>query len=418
MHGEACRGMRLPLEGMAFGGREVRLLAQFFALADRAVHGRSISGVRSISLGARRRVTHSLHRSHAHRERSLYGDGLIHLRAPRSIFLRARAIEGWGCSVNVSCKVAALWLQAVVTACQSASTTQGSTVPAPVSAPTPSLASTPTPVPTSTRPPVNSAEQTRAEAGLGPITGSNPTLFACGKTSCKAQEQTCCRSTDKSICVASVPPGKNDQVQVLASQIEACERGLGPNSVQAMSRCDESGDCGANEACCHQYVFSGTGANLCVPIGPGKTTPCDFGERCQEGQPCRVGDAECVEGLCRKRVKRLRCGAAYCRPGTSCCGSPARCLPHAECKVCSDGECWEGNARYRCTQASDCLAGETCWYASGLSQCADSSVLAGVAAVVCNRDADCPNDDVTCPGKPWRCAAVDDGSPLRTCTCP
>jgi hypothetical protein len=300
---------------------------------------------------------------------------------------------------------------ALVTACQSTAAAPNTPVPTQRAAPRAleqSIASSQPSTPSPIVPEAKLAKRTGMEAGFGPITGSNSTLFRCGSSSCKSGVQTCCATGDESVCASTVPAGPNDNVQVLAAQLQACADALG-QEVSDVARCDESGDCAGNEACCEQYLYSGSTARVCVPFGPGKATPCEFGERCQEGQPCRVGNAECVDGACRKRIKNRRCGSATCGPGTSCCDFPARCAPHAECA--------DTMAKYHCSQASDCLAGERCWYANGQSNCINYPPIAGVAALVCTGDADCPTKDTFCEG-PVRCVAAADGSPVRVCTCP
>jgi hypothetical protein len=304
----------------------------------------------------------------------------------------------------------AMALGLLLTACRSTSNTAQSA--AGTATPKPSAAAGSSAGGSPARPPVASIEP-----GLGPIGGSDPARFPCGSSSCKAQEHTCCDGIDRAVCVATVPAGENDQVQPLAAQLEVCAAALGSDDLQYLARCDESKDCGDGAVCCSQAVHSGLSSAVCVPTRPDGKTPCDFGEIClKQAGACRVAGTECMNGECRKRLERLRCGSSFCGPGNSCCGDfekeafSLRCQPHAQCQ--------EGGANLRCAKPADCLEGETCWYANGNSRCSTYS-LDGVAGLVCTSDADCLAHELSCPGNARRrCGPADPQiSHIKICGC-
>jgi hypothetical protein len=237
---------------------------------------------------------------------------------------------------------------------------------------------------------------------------SDATRVQCGNHSCLVGQETCCgNTTDKTdtgaACVATVPPGKGDHVQLLASQIEACEQAKLPTST--LARCDESRDCRNNEACCENYLYSGAGANFCVPIQQPSRSPCPINEVCIEGSPCRAPGSVCINGTCQKVVGSLPCGTATCTPPKNvCCLDAMSCAAPSECRV----------GALHCAHHSDCLKGQFCEISVLGTQCT-GHIAWGVAGSVCEKDADC-GPDVFCKQNKPRCL-LSEFPGVRYCGC-
>lgn len=235
---------------------------------------------------------------------------------------------------------------------------------------------------------------------------SNPDSFACEATRCKAGSESCCVFSDTGRCVANVPPGPNDKVQLLAAQSEACNQPPSEYSLTEIRRCDESIDCAKGEACCGTFLFGGASADLCVPIKDPKRSPCDFSEICVNSSTCRVPGAECIDGMCKKAVT-LSCATERCSGAKSaCCGDPPSCREPSQCEA--------GVPRYRCTSAKDCLPGEHCQLQILGSLCTNFVDTAN-ARRACETTRDCGGGDAFCK----RYVCKDSGIPgIKACECP
>jgi hypothetical protein len=234
---------------------------------------------------------------------------------------------------------------------------------------------------------------------------SDPERFRCGRTSCRARLESCCSDGHGGGCVPTLPPGPQDNVQLLASQLQECGSVKLEYSLNEIARCDESADCGKNEACCGMFLFGGASANLCVPYDSPDTSPCDFSELCYVGKPCATRGAACVDGECLKPVTNLPCGSATCSGDASaCCGDPPACRKPAEC----------GHAGLRCARPSDCLKGQHCALGPMGTHCTGMLDLANTR-IVCQKDADCPRQNFMC--KAMRCAPSEFAG-VKACACP
>ncbi len=234
---------------------------------------------------------------------------------------------------------------------------------------------------------------------------SDPAHIHCGQKICQVGKETCCGgdTDDAGDCVATVPPGKGDKMQLLASQIEACEKASLPTST--LARCDESLDCRKNEACCEDYLYSGASANFCVTIKRPDRSPCKRNEVCIEGSPCRAPGSVCINGTCQKVVASLPCGTATCTPPNNvCCLDEMRCVAPSECRV----------GALHCAHHSDCLKGQFCEISTLGTQCT-GGITWGVAGSVCDKDADC-GPDVFCNKKKPRCLPSEYPG-IRNCDC-
>lgn len=238
-----------------------------------------------------------------------------------------------------------------------------------------------------------------------------PGTFRCGEGACRVGRETCCWDGRTGACVPTVPPGPDDQVQLLASQIEACSRAKLTYSLASLARCGDSGDCPSGEACCVQHLYGGAAASVCIPLSRSGDAACDLGEPCRPEVPCRARGAECAEGLCRKPSSSVLCGKATCAGASpACCGDPPVCQPAAACAA---------GPRYRCAGPRGCLDGEHCQATFSGTRCLRLLDVAN-AEVVCARDIDCPK--ALCLGRPGarpRCAPSGGRAGwLKTCSCP
>jgi len=242
---------------------------------------------------------------------------------------------------------------------------------------------------------------------------TNPAFFGCADGPCKVGTQTCCGMGDHGICVDSVSD-QWDPARMQPPQVTLCDATV--NNGQ-YSRCDESIDCGELDVCCRHHLTSGRAKVVCMkPLSSG-AMPCDYGELCLAGSPCRVAGTECRQGFCVKPVAQRRCGTEICSGDQSCCGQPPSCQP--------DDSCPDPVGRYDCARPGDCVDGHTCVVESSTSGCTayvPSIVLPGVVdpflgiPIACETASDCPAD--TCPHKaPARCGP---GNPtwINVCLCP
>jgi len=233
---------------------------------------------------------------------------------------------------------------------------------------------------------------------------SDSKLVGCLAQRCKVGSESCCVYSNEGDCVASVPPGPNDKVQVLASQLEACNATKHDYSLTEIRRCDESSDCARGEACCSMFMFGGASADLCVPFKTPGRSPCDFVEICIDDSTCRTSGSMCIDGACRKATT-LTCGGKRCSGDKgACCGDPPSCRAPADCE--------HGAPRYRCTSPKDCLPGEHCQFAIVSTTCTNFVDIANTRTV-CDTSADCPKSDMFC--KRYACKAEQHG--IKTCQC-
>lgn len=236
---------------------------------------------------------------------------------------------------------------------------------------------------------------------------SDSRSVGCVTTKCPAPSETCCVFSDRGACVATVPKGPHDDVQLLASQLEACGAKQTEYSLTEVRRCDESSDCPGGESCCGMFLFGGASANVCVKQNGKRSAPCDFSEVCIDSSTCQVSGSECIDGVCAKRVERLACGKQKCSGETSaCCGDPPSCMKPSECEF--------GMPRYRCASPKDCLHGQHCQVQVMGSLCTNFVDIANTT-MACDTQADCGSGEPFCKRHVCRPAGV--GS-LKTCICP
>ena len=264
--------------------------------------------------------------------------------------------------------------------------------------------------------PSGSSVPTR-EASPDPVTSAAPVLagssaevFQCGTSkTCKTGREICCGEGPGAHCAKRHE--KSDPFDVCTSKANL--------SVEQVAVCDESIDCGATDVCCNQFATSSARLRTCVGPTPDQSTPCDFGEACVPGSPCRLPGTQCVLGHCERVVTGKKCGASVCSPDQDCCGAPLSCVPKAQCSV--------SGARVQCASHGDCVAGEKCVLNGDRTECmragvAQTYALQGGANWVCQRDADCPKGCAFAPnpesGVAMRCSPSDAIPWLKGCVCP
>jgi hypothetical protein len=242
-------------------------------------------------------------------------------------------------------------------------------------------------------------------------------VLSCADRTCVSGTETCCEASTDGVCLPTSKDGPRGATGALREQWEACDKAPFAHgySLSGISRCDESVDCKSGEICCEQFLFSGGTINLCEPVLRSGQTPCEFGERCIEGSPCRMPGTQCERGYCIKLAKNARCDGATCAEGERCCGSPP------QCKAAS--ACGERDPRFTCMRPSDCVPGQHCVYAvnSGANCSGHVDFVTpnwfderGLV-IVCDRDADCR---ITCPnGKKQRCRPSEEQAWLKACGC-
>ncbi len=212
---------------------------------------------------------------------------------------------------------------------------------------------------------------------------SGKTRIHCVTATCEVGKETCCHGSEEGVCVSTVKPGPDDETQLLASQIDACNPRKLPLELDTIARCDESIDCSDTEACCAQFLYGGTEAILCVPIEQQYQSPCEWHEVCVEGSTCRAPGSVCVNGACQKQVTSLPCGGTNCTlPKNVCCLDEMRCGLASDCPV----------GGLHCAHNSDCLKGQFCEMSVLGTQCT-GGVAWGNATIVCERDKDCRDVD-------------------------
>lgn len=264
-----------------------------------------------------------------------------------------------------------------------------------------SSASEPAPTPST---PADAGADVVAEAAAPLPRTSDPAQFACGALRCKSGSESCCLFSDEGVCVPSVPPGPNDHVQVLASQLEACGATKHEYSLTELRRCDESSDCVRGQACCGMFLYGGASADFCVPIKTPGRAPCDFSEVCISDDTCRTAGSKCIDGACKKPVT-LSCNGRLCSGADSaCCGDPPSCRSPSQC---------EALPRYRCTSPKDCLPGERCQLQVMGSVCTNFLDLANTRSA-CDKTADCGPGDFIC--KRYVCKASEVPG-IKACQC-
>lgn len=223
---------------------------------------------------------------------------------------------------------------------------------------------------------------------------SDPDSFECGDTRCRSGLETCCANGREGTCLPLVNDAPVGEPGYLKTQWEYCDEVKFPlqASFDRMARCDESLDCEPNHVCCEQWLFSGSsGLADCKPMLPSGETPCDFGETCIEGSPCRTPGTECVSGMCRRKLAERACGPERCSGDAPvCCSEPQGCAAEGACPR---------DKRLRCTSHADCVKGETCRVSGpGSTTCAKAVVHPDYTPYVCKKDRDCPNPCTSMPG--------------------
>jgi hypothetical protein len=285
----------------------------------------------------------------------------------------------------------------------------------------------PTPAPVETEePPAPSVEldagtvSDAAASDAGSARKTDPSVFACGRQTCASGTQTCCEGNMGAECRPTEKDGPHGKIGFFKAQFEACSTALGArsDSLAGISRCDESVDCGKTDICCEQFLFSGGSVNLCESLPKNGKTPCEYGEVCVEGSPCRLPGTWCRRGSCVKELASLTCDGLKCKSGQSCCGKPFTCKP--------DAECADREPRITCTRPGDCLSGQHCIVQSGPSAGCGNWVdfvtpgwfeTSGVS-LACEKDSDCAA--AKCAGPPpkkMRCKQSDLDW-IKTCACP
>jgi hypothetical protein len=246
-----------------------------------------------------------------------------------------------------------------------------------------------------------SASASAAPTALAPLL---PGTFRCGQAACRAGKENCCDfSATRGGCIPIVREG-------LQAQVLACQQVARPEeSVSGVHRCNDATDCGAREACCEEWIWLGGFATTCQPIRGG-IPACGINEVCVS--TCRGRGAECQNGVCRKPLKQVKCGASMCegdRP--ACCGDPLACRTEAECSADPL------TVRYRCASPRDCVEGEHCARGVLGTLCTRNYDPVNVGIVVCDSVKDCPSTKETCQAGPGHvaCGASEDG--LRVCFC-
>lgn len=262
------------------------------------------------------------------------------------------------------------------------------------------------PAPPPARPLVPTTAPTTA-----PQAGTGPRTFGCGNATCKVDKETCCTDSgmEESTCVATVAPGPGDKAQPLAAQLDACKAATKKFYFSEVSRCDDSGDCRAGEACCAQLLGHGY-AVQCQGLASSPGGVCPVGERCGPDAPCRTPGTRCDRGACRKPNAALRCGTSTCTAEQACCGeSPASCRPRGSC---TDGP------EHRCAGPKDCNPGERCLRSPMGTICMGQLDVVNFG-VVCEADADCPKQVCSVnPGKQPTCGPSPFLSWIKECGCP
>ena len=242
---------------------------------------------------------------------------------------------------------------------------------------------------------------------------SDPKAFACGSRTCLVGQETCCAYEGEGHCLKSSPDdGPKGAIGYLQTQWAACDKETFAKSSRfnRLARCDESLDCSGQQVCCLDFLYSGSdGLADCMPLRRDGRTPCDFGEQCIPGSPCRLPGTVCEEGHCVKPVPNFPCGAAPCGRGEVCCGGNRGCEPAEGCPY---------HERMQCRSAKDCLPGQMCIYDAGNTICTAGYPEGGVGIpVVCKSDSECKSSCDTMGGGHERCVESD-VSWLKRCQCP
>jgi hypothetical protein len=248
-----------------------------------------------------------------------------------------------------------------------------------------------------------SATASAAPKELPPLA---PGTFRCGETACRAGKETCCSDGTTHGCVATVAPGPEDKAQYLATQMMACNALKLENAFQSVVRCEDASDCGKDETCCEEWLFSGAYAMVCKPLRGGAPA-CGIAEGCRT--TCRSKGAECHAGACRKPLDEVRCGAGRCQGDKpACCGETPACHTEAECSASGVGP------RYQCASPRDCIDSEHCARSIMGTSCTRLWDVANTETV-CDTVKDCPEEGCLVTRAKIRCEGAADG--LRTCTC-
>lgn len=278
--------------------------------------------------------------------------------------------------------------------------------PAPGKPAEPVVAAAPTtPASPSVAPRAPVAPSVAIDAAAAPLPPrvSDPASFACGGARCKVGSESCCWFSDEGACVPSAPPGANDTTQVLASQIEACDKLKAPFSLSEIRRCDESSDCARGEACCGMFLYGGASADFCVPIKNPKRAPCDFSEVCTTDDTCRVPGAKCIDGACKKPAI-ISCNGQPCAgKDKACCGDPPACRAASDCTT----------PHFACTSPKDCLTGEHCRLQVGGSLCTNFEDVAN-ARMICDKTSDCGGPNPFC--QRYACKPSEHAG-IKACEC-
>jgi hypothetical protein len=242
----------------------------------------------------------------------------------------------------------------------------------------------------------------------------DPNTFACGGQTCRVGQETCCAYGDEGHCLPSrTDEGPKGAIGYLRPQWEACEKETFAQATRfdRIARCDESADCPAQHVCCLDFLYSGgEGVADCVPLRRDGRTPCDYGEQCIAGSPCRLPGTTCEEGHCVRPVPNFPCGSAPCGRGEVCCGGLRGCVPADGCPYAE---------RMQCRRAEDCIPGQQCILSSdGNTVCTAGYPEGGVGVpAVCRSDRDCKSSCEVIGGGPEQCVQSDIPW-IKHCKCP
>ena len=154
----------------------------------------------------------------------------------------------------------------------------------------------------------------------------------------------------------------------------------------------------------------------CLPAAATGESVCDYGERCV-ADSCVTRGTDCRESECRLAGAKVKCAGVVCGADAPICcqhgyEGPPKC--ERDCKAPDeDSRAFE----FECSGPASCPAGTTCQSGMFGSYCARSVDYAN-AVVLCESDADCPEDGCAWLGKKDRPVCKDGQRPGFThCAC-
>jgi hypothetical protein len=204
--------------------------------------------------------------------------------------------------------------------------------------------------------------------------------IVCGKKSCRAGKEICCRSEVPDKIESTCVPVTEAQLRDFGPLDELCDR-----RGALLVACDESASCGKGRACCETVWGSGQNMPIvCAEPREGERHPCEYGEPCVQGVACATAGARCVKGWCLIPSKRpsLRCGESVCSGDAVCCARSGD--TKLECAT----QCEPPDMGFRCTRPTDCPPGDFCGIMPGGGGCMHSND--GSTWFLCESTADCP----------------------------